>query len=130
MTASTRGRADADTLAALLPAALGDWQLTELDRPQSPAPRGPHALVTAVYERAGEQIEIVVDRRPGHRAASAREVYREGPPQRDGFMVVIGLSNGVSIAAKSQKADVATLEQLLHEIDLAKAEALKPVAGR
>ena len=121
-------RADADTLVTLFPGALGTWKLTALERPLPPQSPEPRPLVRADYEQGAQSAEISVSTVPrSGKGKATRDVYREGPPQRDGSMVVITLANGVAIAATSRTADVAALEALIRGIDLGRAEALKPV---
>jgi hypothetical protein len=127
--AQRSGRADADELATLFPGTLGPWKLTELQKnpmvPQSPAPQ---PRVRAVYTQEPHSAELFVRTGPpGGVAKGQREVYRESPPQRDGTLVVVTLSNGVAIGATSRTADAAALEALIHTIDLGQVEKLKPV---
>jgi len=120
-------RADADGLVTLFPGALGAWQLTELEKPLPPQPPEPRPLVRAVYTQGPHSAEISVRTgSPRSTAKGTREVYREGPPQRNGSMVVVSLANGVAIAATSRTADAAALEELIRAIDLERAERLKP----
>lgn len=125
-----RGRADADTLAALLPAGLGDFRLEGLDRPDMSRSRSPTALVVATYQHAAEHVTVVVDRRPGQGRIKSRDVSMQGPPDREGTVVTITLTNGVSFSARSNTVPANVLEKLLNAIDLSKAESLAPVARK
>jgi hypothetical protein len=120
-------RADATSLVALFPAALGPWVLKELERPHPPQTPGPQPLVRAVYAQGPHRAEITARAKPVSSARQVgREVHREGPPQQRASMVVVSLANGVVFAATSPSADVAALEALVLAIDLKQAESLKP----
>ncbi len=127
--APSRARFDADALTGLFADPLGGWKLVKLGKPIPAPAAGPQPAVEAAYERGADSAEMTIsDDLPNTAKSGQRDFHESARPVAPGRVVTLDLGNGLVITAESRTADGQALRALIESIDLARAEAMKPVA--
>lgn len=116
---------DAEQLAALLPAALGEWQRKKLGRPVPTQVPEPQPALQAEYVLGQHTAALaLMTELPITTAEGSRTIHHQRREDRQQNIATLPLRNGLTIIATSHGADATALAGLIQAIDLERAEKL------
>jgi hypothetical protein len=113
-------------LIALLPASLGGWTLSTMERPEPSPALEPVPALRAEYALGKQTVKVTLSTVfPASASDNTQTIYHDRDEARQHNTAVLKLQNGLTIIASSHLADAQALAQLINSIDLPRAQKLK-----